>query len=144
MLNPALLPPILRTLRTSIFPNFAPGPARIPPTPDEALATKRRAARAVLDATPSFVRSRLFGSGSGSRGLGGSDGGVRGDDDEEGEEEEGVDPVQQREVERLLDVLGDPYLNKHLIFGIIELIVVRLMPEMGELGVDELMDERSA
>ncbi|OMP87051.1 hypothetical protein BK809_0007137 [Diplodia seriata] len=150
MLNPALLPPLLRTLRTSIFPNFAPGPARVAPTPDEVVAIKRRAARAVLDATPSFVRSRLFGSESGSRGVGGSGGGVRGDDDGDedekaaAEEDEGVDPVQMREVERLLDVLGDPYLNKHLIFGIIELIVVRLMPEMGELGVDELMDARSS
>ncbi|KAF9636822.1 hypothetical protein BFW01_g7718 [Lasiodiplodia theobromae] len=142
ILNPALLPPLLRTLRTSIFPNNAPGPPRIPPTPDEELAIKRRAARAVLDATPPFVRSRLFGSGSGSRAVGGS-GGVEGnDEDDEDEEEQGEDAVQQREVERLLDVLGDPYLNKHLIFGIIELIVVRLLPEMGELGVDELMDER--
>ncbi|KAL1632356.1 hypothetical protein SLS56_003771 [Neofusicoccum ribis] len=143
LLNPDLLPPLLRTLRTSLFPNNAPAPPRTPPTPEEELAIKRRAARAVLDAVPAFVRSRLFGGGSG--GSPGASGGSEDGDQEEVEADEGgggVDAVQQKEVERLLGVLGDPYLNKHLIFGIIELVVVRLLPEMGEMGVDELMDER--
>ncbi|KAH7049226.1 PXA domain-containing protein [Macrophomina phaseolina] len=117
LLNPALLPLLLRTLRTSLFPNNAPGPPRVPPTPDEELAIKRRAARAVLDATPVFWRKRIFCGG-----------------DEEG--------VLQKQVERLLDVLGDPYLNKHLVFGIVELVVVRLLPEMGEMGVEDLIGER--
>jgi hypothetical protein len=42
-----------------------------------------------------------------------------------------------------LSCLDDAYLNKHLIFQIVELIVVRLVPELGEQGVRELMDERS-
>jgi hypothetical protein len=49
---------------------------------------------------------------------------------------------RQRQVEELLDCLGDSYLNKHLVFGIVELIVVRLVPEVGERGVVELMEER--
>lgn len=146
LLNPALLPPLLRTLRTTLFPNNAPAPPRVPPSPDEVLAIKHRAARAVLLATPAFVRARLFGGGGG---IGGEhlheDEGEDDEDEgqgEEGEQGEDVDVVQQKEVERLLDVLGDPYLNKHLVFGIIELVVVRLLPEMGEMGVEDLMDER--
>lgn len=46
------------------------------------------------------------------------------------------------EVEGILNVLGDSYLNKHLVFGIVELVVVRLVPEMGEMGVSELMEMR--
>ncbi|KAK8153679.1 PXA domain-containing protein [Phyllosticta citrichinensis] len=118
LLNPALLPPLLRTLRAALFPNNAPAPARVAPSPEEELAIKRRAAQAVVAATPAAVRPRLFGR-------------ARSDD-----------AVQRRQVERLLDVLGDPYLNKHLVFGLIELIVVRLLPELGEKGVDALMEER--
>ena len=58
------------------------------------------------------------------------------------DEPQSDDDVQRRQVERLLDVLGDPYLNKHLVFGLIELVVVRLLPELGEKGVDALMEER--
>jgi hypothetical protein len=46
------------------------------------------------------------------------------------------------EVEEMLGVLGDAYLNKHLIYNLIELLVVRLLPEMGEKGVNKLMKER--
>jgi hypothetical protein len=47
-----------------------------------------------------------------------------------------------QDVERILDVFGDAYMNKHLIFGIVELLLVRLMPELGEKGVRELLEER--
>lgn len=46
------------------------------------------------------------------------------------------------EVEAVLDVFGDPYMNKHLVFAIVELCVVRLVPEMREMGVRELMEAR--
>lgn len=46
------------------------------------------------------------------------------------------------DIECVLDVFGDAYMNKHLIFGIVELCVVRLMPEIGEMGVRELMEAR--
>lgn len=45
-------------------------------------------------------------------------------------------------MEDLLGCLDDSYLNKHLIFQIVELIVLRLVPELGERGVRELMEER--
>lgn len=46
------------------------------------------------------------------------------------------------QMEQLLDCLGDSYLNKHFIFQIVELIIVRLVPELGERGVTELLEER--
>jgi hypothetical protein len=46
------------------------------------------------------------------------------------------------QVEEVLDVFGDPYANKHLVFSLIELVVVRLVPEMGVVGVRELMERR--
>ncbi len=46
------------------------------------------------------------------------------------------------EVEHVLDVLGDRYANKHLVFAIIELVVVRLIPELAQRGADDLLAER--
>jgi len=42
----------------------------------------------------------------------------------------------------ILDVFGDAYCNRHLIYGILELVLVRLMPELTEKGVLELLSER--
>ena len=46
------------------------------------------------------------------------------------------------QVAAMLDVLSDAYMNKHLVFGIVELIVVRVLPEVGEKGVEALMKDR--
>ena len=46
------------------------------------------------------------------------------------------------EVEAILDVFSDSYCNKHLTYGILELVLVRLVPEIGKKGVQELMEER--
>lgn len=45
-------------------------------------------------------------------------------------------------IEDILKVFGDTYMNKHLVFSIVELVVVRLLPEMAELGVEGLTAER--
>lgn len=42
----------------------------------------------------------------------------------------------------LLDLFADEYCNKHLVYAIIELILVRLLPELGERSVAELMEDR--
>lgn len=44
--------------------------------------------------------------------------------------------------EEILDVLGDSYLNKHLIYGILELVLCRLIPELTEGSVSEILAER--
>ncbi|KAK3079626.1 hypothetical protein LTS18_004387, partial [Coniosporium uncinatum] len=46
------------------------------------------------------------------------------------------------EVERMLGLLDDAYLTKHLVFSIVEVLVVRLIPELGIKGVEELFVER--
>ncbi|KAI1212974.1 PXA domain-containing protein [Annulohypoxylon truncatum] len=60
--------------------------------------------------------------------------------------DEGDDEEENRilsEIETgILDVFSDPYCNKHLVYGILELILVRLMPELAEKGVIELWEER--
>jgi hypothetical protein len=42
----------------------------------------------------------------------------------------------------ILDPFADTYCNKHLIFSIIETVLVRLLPELSEHSLTELMEER--
>lgn len=42
----------------------------------------------------------------------------------------------------ILDIFSDPYCNKHLVYGMLELVLVRLMPELAEKGIIELWEER--
>jgi hypothetical protein len=111
------VPAILRTLRATIFPNNALGPPRQPPSGDEVQLIKRRCAASILDLIPPKLAITFYATQ---------------DHD-----------AQLAYVEEVLSCLDDAYLNKHLIFQIIELIIVRLVPELGEQGVRELMDERS-
>ena len=46
------------------------------------------------------------------------------------------------QLEGILDILSDEYCNKHLLYSVLELILVRLMPELAEKGVAELEEER--
>jgi hypothetical protein len=45
-------------------------------------------------------------------------------------------------LEGLLMVFSDEYCNKHLMYSIVELILVRLMPELRDKGVEELWEDR--
>ena len=112
-----LLPTLLRTLRHTIFPNSTlPPPAPPAPSASETNDIKRTCALSVLSLIPTVVCKRFFG----------------------GEEKE--DWIG--EVENELEVWGDEYLNKHLGYAILELIVVRVLPELGEQRVEELLKER--
>ncbi|CRG85780.1 Elongation factor G 1 [Talaromyces islandicus] len=42
----------------------------------------------------------------------------------------------------LLDPFSDAYCNKHLIFAVVESVLVKLLPELSERGITELMEER--
>lgn len=42
----------------------------------------------------------------------------------------------------VLDIFSDVYCNKHLMYSALELVLVRLMPELAEKGVMELWGER--
>lgn len=58
-------------------------------------------------------------------------------------QEHGPDARIISEIETgILDVFSDPYCNKHLMYGALELVLVRLVPELAEKGVVELWEER--
>lgn len=42
----------------------------------------------------------------------------------------------------LLDPFSDAYCNKHLVYAIIELVLIRLIPELSEQSINSLMEER--
>lgn len=42
----------------------------------------------------------------------------------------------------LLDPFSDAYCNKHLIYAIVELLLIKLIPELSEQSVSSLMEER--
>ncbi|GJC86617.1 hypothetical protein ColLi_09455 [Colletotrichum liriopes] len=57
-------------------------------------------------------------------------------------EDDGQQQMLSEIEEGILDVFSDEYCNKHLVYSILELILVRLMPELAEKGVVELWEER--
>ena len=89
-----------------MFPNNSLGPGRVPPTPEEALELRKKCAAAIIAALPPIIVKQVFAK--------------RG----EGE--------VQKQVEEMLDTFGDAYLNKHLVVAIVDLVVVRLFPELVE------------
>lgn len=65
------------------------------------------------------------------------------DADREHGAEEDEDAVLVAAIENeLLDMLEDEYCNKHLVYSIIETVLVRLVPELGERSVGELLEDR--
>lgn len=67
-----------------------------------------------MDNIPEFVRGRLFAT---------------------------QDPVSAAaQIEEMLDVVGDTYLNKHLVFAIVDLVFLRLFPEMERQSISSLLD----
>ncbi|QUC18641.1 uncharacterized protein UV8b_02882 [Ustilaginoidea virens] len=123
VLSASHLAPILRTLRGALFPNNAPGsPSMFPPSSDEELrALRGRASKALLHLLPATVARIYLGHG-------------------------GMDPRREedavRELEQLLSIVDDEYCNKHLMYSVLELVLVRLMPELETVGVEELLRER--
>lgn len=130
-----------------------------PPESDEELrALRRKCASALWALVPRGV-GRLYFGGSGSSSLaawfskhgssvspGPPRSGPVGDnvngrpgDDPGGD----VDGRIVAEIETdILDVFSDPYCNKHLVYSALELVLIRLMPELAEKGVVELWEER--
>ncbi|KAM0719891.1 hypothetical protein Q7P37_004026 [Cladosporium fusiforme] len=106
VLSPALLPPALQAIRSAIFPDNALGQARVPPSEDEAIAIRRECARAIIQIVPPYVRTKFFAT-------------------------EDV-ALAQEDVEDSLGLFADSYLNKHLVVEIVELVVLRLFPEVAE------------
>ncbi|CAG9937632.1 unnamed protein product, partial [Clonostachys rosea f. rosea IK726] len=132
LISSSHLPHLLRTVRGVLFPNNAPGKSSlVPPSSDEELlALRRRAASALWSLVPStagrlYLGGRLLHRGGGDIAM------------ERQDEERMVD-----QVECLLMVFSDEYCNKHLVYGVLELVLVKLMPELIDKGVEELWEER--
>ena len=56
--------------------------------------------------------------------------------------EEKDEEVLQEIEHGVLEVFSDAYCNKHLVYSILELLLIRLMPELAERGGLELWAER--
>ncbi|KAI6783838.1 uncharacterized protein J7T54_001714 [Emericellopsis cladophorae] len=125
------LPTFLRMIRGVLFPNNVPGKSTLaaPESHAELLALRRRAASALWGLVPRTVGKVYLGGRLKMQVEGGQD---------DGDEEEKM----IEEVEGLLMVLDDEYCNKHLVYGVLELVLVRLMPELRDKGVEELWEER--
>ena len=91
------------------------GPPKPYPTAVEQAAIREAAMQALLDKIPVVVKRHYFGT-------------------------------EQREwrsvVNGYLDILEEREVNKHLVYQILELVVVRLVPELEEVEVRKLMRER--
>lgn len=162
VLDPASLPTALRNLRGALFPNNAMGTQTLfaPESEHELRALRRKCASALWALVPRSLGQLYFG-GSGSSWLAawfsksgspmaprsprsgptsdssdssGGRGASRGDDP-------GAHIIAEIET-GILDVFGDPYCNKHLMYSALELVLVRLMPELAEKGIVELWEER--
>ncbi|KAL8340321.1 hypothetical protein RB601_006422 [Gaeumannomyces tritici] len=209
LLNPAKLPPLLRSLRAAIFPNNAMGTQSLfpPSSEQELLALRRRCASSLRSLVPNGVARLYFGSNSNSGGTqigmgtstllrtGPSTGGDGSPPDRgpDGQTRPSKSPQQHQqqhqqpasnltgasnsaaadhmstsrvgttaggppavipgarldderivaEIESgILDVFGDAYCNKHLMYAALELLLVRLMPELADRGVVDLWVER--
>lgn len=103
LFDPTLLPPALRAVRSAIFPDNVLGPARVPPSTDEVESIKRECARVIVEVVPQYARKVFFATNE--------------------------KDMMQDDVEDILGLFADPYVNKHLIFSFVDLFVSRLFPE---------------
>lgn len=104
LLDPAHLPALLHAIRVALLPDNALAPARAPPSPAQVLTIKRECARTLVAVLAPAVRRVYFATADEER--------------------------MQADVERTLDLFGQPYLNKNLIVAVVEAVVGRLFPEL--------------
>jgi hypothetical protein len=122
VLPPTLLPTILLQLRATVFPQNSLGPpAPPPPSPERRLEIRAKAAHDILYFLPISIRNILFIISNPKKDT----------------QQEAAD-----QVERILDSVGDRRLNKYWIYGLVELVVTRLCPELVDRSPAELLMER--
>lgn len=111
LLRAQFLPPLLHAIRSALFPDNALAQARVPPTADQVDEIKRACAETIVNIIPEPVRSVYFATKD--------------------------QRLMQRDVESTLDLFADSYINKHLIVSAVDLLIVRLFPELSEEGTGE-------
>ena len=117
ILPASLLPQLLLNARITLFPgNSLGGPAPPIPSVKEQLAIRKQAAESILSLVPPWVAQTFFASNKPQEWI--------------------------EQVEDLLEIFSQPELNRHWIYGVLELVLVRLMPELAEKGWSELLAER--
>lgn len=115
-LGPDMLVHILSAARDAVFPNGSLGPARPTPSTDEQSQIKVQTAHTLHSRLPTIVAKQCFGE----------------------------DEAKQFElINELLEVLGEKEINKHLLYRLLDHVVIKLMPKLEECGASELYRERS-
>ncbi|KAK9461305.1 PXA domain-containing protein [Lipomyces oligophaga] len=100
---------VLRAARTAVFPNNDPmGPPRVYPSPDEQQAILERLRKNILRIVPGKVRSQVLG-------------------------DDAMDGIQE-----LIAPFESKYANKHLIYFLIDIIIVKVLPELTEQTPEHL------
>ncbi|KAL9042946.1 MAG: hypothetical protein Q9214_003640 [Letrouitia sp. 1 TL-2023] len=113
--RPSLLPSLLSAVRKTVFPRSSlPPPPPPSPSPGEQAQIKRTCASILASLPP---RALVRAPGLSEESL-------------------------IYEIETELDIWSDAYLNRHLAYQILELVVVRVLPEIGEKGINELVEAR--
>ncbi|KAF7180738.1 hypothetical protein CNMCM7691_010029 [Aspergillus felis] len=122
------------------------------PSAPEIAAIKRECARRILSLVPRPVARVFFGVSDNTCGpttVNGSTG-----DDSQQPPSQASSPVPTppndtevslilQAIERdILDLFADEYCNKHLIYSIIETVLVKLVPELSDHSITELMEDR--
>ncbi|CAK7223480.1 hypothetical protein SEUCBS140593_005250 [Sporothrix eucalyptigena] len=113
-LEPALLPNLLRSIRGAIFPGNKFGA-----TPPTLVAPANAAELAALKRRTAETVYAVYS-----------------------DKKKPSEAVLTEIEGGLLDVFDDAYCNKHLLYGILEAIFVRLVPELADTGVQGLWEER--
>lgn len=114
----SLIPMILRNLRVALFPKNSMGPPASPaPSPDERSEIRRRAASSMFTLMPRFATHTYYST-------------------------QDEDSIINTIEDDILRPFEDEYLNKHIVYSILELVLVRIMPELGEQPVSALLAER--
>ncbi|KAL9053551.1 MAG: hypothetical protein Q9162_004718 [Coniocarpon cinnabarinum] len=129
--EPAFLPSVLRSFRGSMFPNYVSASvdtAHTRPQGEQIQEmavgeVERKAAIAILNCVPRPVAKFYFAAHSNKQIL----------QEREGEENEKMIGVVVNEI---LDPFENAYANRHLIYGIMELIISAVMPEL-QVGTDD-------
>ncbi|KAK9470678.1 PXA domain-containing protein [Dipodascopsis tothii] len=113
----------LQAARANLFPRNGPmGPPRVYPDDAEKRQILARVKRDIVDAVPAFMRRQVLGT---TAALGGS---APGDDAGE----------CFQAAEELLRPFESKFANKHLLYYTLDLVIVRILPELAEHTPEEI------
>lgn len=116
-----------------------------PPLSNDEGGVGSRSPSAAERSTSPFPNSpgQAYSGGPGERGGNVTADRPRTDDQKNHIEDDPEEGFWLRTIESdLLDLLGDAYCNKHLVYAILEAVLARILPELSERSVEALMQDR--